>query len=497
MATLTQDTIKRLLRSSIIGAIAITGFAAPHAMLMADQNEATSDSPSFVSLGLGKGITVRLPRPAKNVFIADPNIANVNPVSNQLVYVFGKKDGETTIYAVDNNDRVIYSATIRVSNNVQQLQDLLRVAMPNSSIEVQPLNGMVFLTGAVASPKEIEEAGRLAQQLIGQGQTVINRLQTKTPVQVHLQVKFAEVNRDTLKTVGVNWNAVDTTNGFNFGLFRGRQFINPSQIGIPNGTPFILPGENATALFFSAKALGLNLVTSVDALEQVGLLSMLAEPTLTALSGEKAEFLAGGEFPIAVPQPSGGGITVQFKEYGVKLAFTPTVHSGNRISLKVAPEVSQLTSSGAVTLNNLTIPALTTRKADTTVELGSGQSFVIAGLLQNSVTNDVNQLPGIGSLPIIGRLFKSDRFRRQETELVIVVTPYLVNPVNPRDIKLPTDGLETPGDLERYLLGRTFKPRIAPNDRTLNALPASANQASGGTPSNSNAGLQPGLQFGN
>ncbi len=496
MATLTQATIKTLLRSTIISTIAVLGFAGPHQTLNANQSEITSDSPSFVSLGLGKGMTLRLPRPAKNVFIADPSIANVNPVSNQLVYVFGKKDGETTIYAVDNNDRVIYSATVRIANNVQQLQDLLRIAMPNSSIDVQPLNGMVFLTGAVASPKEIEEAGRLAQQLVGTGQTVINRLQTKTPVQVHLQVKFAEVNRDTLKTIGVNWNVADTTKGFNFGLFRGRNFINEAAIGQANRSPFILPSENATALFFQGKAFGLNLLTTVDALEQVGLLSMLAEPTLTALSGEKANFLAGGEFPIPIPQAT-GEISVQFKEYGVKLEFTPTVHSGNRISLQVKPEVSQLTNSGAVVLNNITIPALTTRRAETMVELGSGQSFVIAGLLQNSVTNDVNQLPGLGHLPVLGRLFKSDRFRRLETELIIVVTPYLVNPVNPRDIKLPTDGLETANDLERYLLGRSFKPRVAPNDRTLNALPSATSSPSTGASSSNNTEVQPGLQFGN
>jgi pilus assembly protein CpaC len=492
-----------LLRCTLLTAVAISStFAALSPAVAEEANDESVDSPSFVSVGLGKGMTLRLPRPAKNVFVADPSVANINPVSNQLVYLFGKKDGETTIYAVDNNDRVIYSATVRVANNLQQLSGMLKVAMPNATIDVKPVNGLIFLTGSVASPAEIEEAGRLAQQLVGKNQQIINKLTSKTPVQVMLQVKFAEVNRDTLKTFSTNANATDTTGGFGFGLFRGRKFLDQAVLSptAPGGglsQAFVLPGENATSLFGSGALMGLNILGSVDALEQVGLLSVLAEPTLTALSGEKASFLAGGEFPITVPQPN-GAISVEFKEYGVQLSFVPVVHSGNRISMKVSPEVSQLSASGAITLNNISIPALTTRKAETTVELGSGESFMIAGLLQNSVSNDVSRLPGIGNLPILGALFKSDRFRRQETELMIVVTPYIVKPVNSGDIKLPTDGFQAPSDLQRYLLGKTFSSGLNKSNTAQNAKSSGAMKAASvATTTDQSASVRPGLTFGN
>lgn len=491
--------VQALLRATVLTAIAFGTVAATMAPARAEEaGDDSADAPSFVSIGLGKGMTLRLPRPAKNVFVADPTVANINPVSNQLVYLFGKKDGETTIYAVDNNDRVIYSATIRVANNLQQLSGMLKVAMPNATIEVKPVNGLIFLTGSVASPAEIEEAGRLAQQLVGKNQQIINKLTSKTPVQVMLQVKFAEVNRDTLKTFSTNINATDVTGGFGFGLFRGRPFLDQATAATGGlSQAFVLPGENATSLFGSGAALGLNILGAVDALEQVGLLSVLAEPTLTALSGERASFLAGGEFPITVPQPN-GAISVEFKEYGVQLAFTPVVHSGNRISIKVSPEVSQLSASGAITLNNISIPALTTRRAETTVELGSGESFMIAGLLQNTVSNDVSRLPGLGNLPVIGALFKSDRFRRQETELMIVVTPYIVKPVNAGDIKLPTDGFQAPTDLQRYLLSKTFSSGLSKTNTTPNATSAAgAKSAVPSASTGQSAAVRPGLTFGN
>jgi pilus assembly protein CpaC len=468
---------------------------------LAQANDDSADAPSLVSIGVGKGMTLRLPRPAKNVFIADPNIANINPVSNQLVYLFGKKDGETTVYAVDNNDHVIYSATVRVANNLQQLSGMLKVAMPNATIDVKPLNGLIFLTGSVASPAEIEEAGLLAQQLVGKNQQIINKLTSKTPVQVMLQVKFAEVNRDTLKTLSTSLNATSKSGGFDFGVFRGRNFLDttalkPTAPGGGLSNAFIFPGENANSFFGAGALLGLNVLSAVDALEQVGLLSVLAEPTLTALSGEKASFLAGGEFPITVPQPN-GAISVEFKEYGVQLGFIPVVHSGNRISMKVKPEVSQLSASGAITLNNISIPALTTRRAETTIEMGSGESFMIAGLLQNTVSSDISRLPGIGNLPIIGALFKSDRFRRQETELMIVVTPYIVKPVNAGDITLPTDGFRAPTDLQRYLLGKTFSSGLSKPGTLQNAKAAKAATASNPAGMAQATPVRPGLTFGN
>jgi pilus assembly protein CpaC len=433
--------------------------------------EAESDSPSFISLNTGKGMAVRLPRAAKNVFVADPKIANVNPVSTRLVYVYGAGEGETTLYAVDTADKVIYSATVRVGNNISQLEQMLKLALPNANIDVKTLNGMVILSGAVGTPKDVEEAGRLTQQLVGDKQAVINRLTTQTPVQVMLQVKIAEVSRDTLKQIGVNWNATDPSSGFKLGLLGPRDFLQEAEFapllnaaGVPTGqllqtkpAQFILDTFGGYSLPFSGgKILGANIQGAIDALDREGLLSVLAEPSLTALSGEKASFLAGGEFPVPIPG-SDGRIAIQFKNYGVGLDFIPVVHSSNRISLNLKTEVSQLTQSGAVKLNNFTISALQTRKAETVVEIGSGQSFAIAGLLQNTMNSDITKLPGLGSLPVLGALFKSDRFRRQESELVIIVTPYLVKPMQSDQVRLPTDGLRAPDDISRYLLSRTFE----------------------------------------
>jgi pilus assembly protein CpaC len=417
------------------------------------------DAKSFLSVDLGKGLAVRLPRPAKNVFIANPEVADVNPVSNQLVYVFGKKDGETTLYAVDASDRVIFATTIRIGNNIAQLQQLLKLALPNASVEATLLNGLVVLSGYVSSPQEIEEVGRLTQRFVGSGQLVVNKLQTRTPLQVHLKVKFAEVSREVIKQLGINFEAVDTTSGFQFSFARGRDILTVGTGGAASTLNPLFDGS--TTFFAGGRLLGLDLLSAVDALEQEGLITVLAEPTLTAISGEKASFLAGGEFPIPIAEEN-GRLVIQFKEFGVGLEFIPIVHSSNRISLKVKPEVSQLTSAGAIRLSSVSVPGISTRRAETTVELGSGQSFVIAGLLQNSVSQDVSKLPGLGNLPILGALFKSDRFRRQETELVMVVTPYLVKPMQPDQVRLPTDGFRVANDFERFFLGQTFQAGFKP-----------------------------------
>ncbi len=471
--------------------------------------EAESEAPSFISLNTGKGMAVRLPRAAKNVFVADPKVANVNPVSTRLVYVYGAGDGETTLYAVDNADKVIYSATVRVGNNISQLGQMLKLALPNSNVDVKTLNGMVFLSGFVGSPKDVEEAGRLTQQLVGDKQVVVNRLITQTPVQVMLQVKIAEVSRDTLKQIGVNWNITDPSSGFKLGLLGTRDFLQPAEFtqifdkitGLPTGqffqnkaAKFLLSSFGGYSMPFSAgKILGANVEGAIDALDREGLLSILAEPSLTALSGEKASFLAGGEFPVPIPDDK-GNISVSFKKYGVGLDFIPVVHSSNRISLKLKTEVSQLTEAGGVKLTNITIPALQTRNAETVVEMGSGESFAIAGLLQNTMNTDDTKLPGLGNLPVIGALFKSNKFRRQETELVIIVTPYLVRPMQSDQVRLPTDGIRASNDLSRYLLAKNFEQGLYKQE-PLNGR--GKPQANSGSSEPSAAGsAKPGFNFG-
>jgi pilus assembly protein CpaC len=271
-------------------------------------------------------------------------------------------------------------------------------------------------------------------------------------LQVNLKVKIAEVNRSLLKQIGVNLFSSDPTSGFRFGIGQG----DGSATTGPNTSPFSVGAllTGGTTVGAAGKLFGLDLAGAIDLAEKDGLVSILAEPNLTALSGETASFLAGGEFPIPISQ-SLGAVTIEYKQYGVGLAFTPIVLADGRISMRVRPEVSELSNEGAVKLNDFLVPALTTRRAETTVELGSGQSFMIAGLLRNSNTNDINKAPFLGDLPILGALFRSTSYRRSETELVIIVTPYLVRPVS-HQLATPIDGYRAPTDVQRVIEGQTF-----------------------------------------
>lgn len=501
----------RKLLGLVGGALALPlAMLTPTAALNAQASATVRSADSELMIGVNKGKLLQLDRSATNVFIANPEVADVQVKSSRLIYVFGTGEGETTLYAVDSREQVIYAATVRVANNLDQIKAMLDTAMPSSNIAVRTLNGMIVLEGTVRSPEQVAEADFLVANFVGDTQTVVNKLKTATPVQVNLRVQIAEVSRDILKEVGFNYATRDRSGGFLFNVSRGRNFVDigdidisslptadasslfglaPGSVNLPldpstgsfvnpfrPGTSFDFLGaaQDSTALGFAGRLLGLDAAAGLDALAQEGLVTMLAEPNLTALSGETASFLAGGEFAIPSPQDD-GRVSIEFKEYGTSLAFTPTVLSGERISLKVRPEVSEISSVGSITVNGITVPGLTTRRAETAVELGSGQSFMIAGLLSNGTSQDVNKLPGLGDMPILGALFKSDRFRRQETELVIVVTPYLVKPVDAKDIRLPTDGYQAPSDMERWLLGRTFKPKappVAQNSGTAPAEPA-------------------------
>lgn len=450
---------------------------------------------SVTNLSTGKGTLVQLSTPMSDVFVADERIADVQVRSPTQLYIFGKAAGETTIYATSASGAVVFSSSVRVGTNISTVDSMLNVAMPDAQITVTPMNGMVLLTGTVAQPDDAAEAERMAQAFVGDQVRVISRLKTATPLQVNLQVRIAEVNREFAKQVGVNLLSRDTTTGFLFGIAQGRapgtitnaplpnfpsadasalfglpagsirlpfntttgQFItNPAATG---GTVYdfsnLAGPEGTTTLGFAGRLLGVDLLAAIDLAENDGLVTTLANPNLTALSGETASFLAGGEIPIPVSQTL-GSISIEYRQYGVSLAFTPTVLSDGRISMRVRPEVSSLTEVGAVTLNDFTVPAFLTRRAETTVELGSGQSFMIGGLLSNSENNSVDKAPFLGDLPVIGALFKSNAFRRSKSELMIVVTPYLVKPVSANQIALPTEGYRSPEDYERLFLNKSY-----------------------------------------
>lgn len=434
----TNRKLSRKLLGTAAAALIAAGFAGSASTPAVAQ--AVSQPAEDISLSVGTGRLVRLPGNMSDLFVANPGVADVQVRSANQIYIFAKGAGETTLYATNAAGKTLYSANVTVGANIGSIDQMLRLAMPQSNIEVTPMNGFVLLTGTVAAPADIEDAGRLTTAYLGAGTQVISRLKTATPLQVMLKVTIAEVSRSLTKNVGVNIQAI----GDNFGFVRGRDFISGDTITWPEGT---------SSLGLFGRALGLDIDAMVDLDENRGLITTLAEPTLVALSGETASFLAGGEIPIPVSNGLSGN-SIEFKQYGVSLAFSPTVLEDGRISMRVRPEVSEISAAGSVRTGGFEVPAITTRRTETTVELGSGQSFVIGGLLSNGGNNSVEKTPFLGSLPILGALFRSNGFRRNETELVIVVTPYLVRPVNAQQIALPTDGFRSASDPERLLADR-------------------------------------------
>lgn len=461
-----------------------------------------------IALSVGKGQLIAVPGKMADIFVANDQIADVQVKSQRQVYVFGKAGGETTVYASDSAGNVLWSANVRVGSNIDSVQQMLQLAMPDAKIAVSTMGtNTALLTGTIGAPEDAAEAERLVTAFLGEKTNVISRLKMATPLQVNLQVKFAEVSRSLVRALGTNLSTMDGSGGTQIGIGQGRTGWNPNfyvgpgqtlgmgkgpQVSIPDYTKMpnangvypektitgsgVLPITPGSTLAFAGKFLGLDLLGAFDLAERNGLVTTLSQPNLTALSGETADFLAGGEFPIPMSQGL-GSTSIEYKKFGVSLAYTPTVLANGRISLRVRPEVSELSTQGAVTLNGFQVPALTVRRAETTIELGSGQSFMIAGLMSNSAQNTIDKAPGVGDLPILGHLFRSTEFRKGQTELVIIVTPYLVNPVNAADIKLPTDGFSAPNAFEQLLgnmetNGKTGEGRPLPSAAPDRANPA-------------------------
>jgi pilus assembly protein CpaC len=424
-------------------------------------------SPIRLNLEVNKGALLKLPKPAATIFVADPGIADIQVKSARLIYITAKQPGETTLYALDAEDKVILNRRVAVNHNISRLQGSLRHLFPNSDIDIRSVDGAMVLNGSVATASDAEDARRIAARALGNEKNLINKLSVSEPNQVQLRVRIAEVSRTVLKQIGVNWESIGSFGSFVYGLATGTDFI-------PDGSRTITRSQQFDNFYAGYNTGSHDINALLDALDKEGLITVLAEPNLTAVSGETAEFLAGGEFPIIVPGAN-NRTTVSFKKFGVSLAFTPTLIGGATISLKVKPEVSQLTSVGAVVINGFSIPALSTRRAETTVELGSGQSFAIAGLMQNNIKRDIDRFPGLADVPVLGSLFRSDEFQREESELVIIVTPYVVRPVSSQMLVLPTDGLTPPTDTDRVLHSRLYRPTLGrrpsgPNGRGATGL---------------------------
>ena len=414
-----------------------------------------------IVLEAGKGTLIRLSQPAATVFIANPDIADVQVKSPLLIYVSAKSPGETVVYAVDANDHVLLNAPVRVDHDLSKVRQSLQALMPGENIGVTSVDKNLVLSGDVTTAARAEKARALAAAVAGdvKDTQVLNQLSVDTPNQVNLRVKIAEVNRTALKALGFNWsgswsNARLDHSTFNFST----QNAFTSQA---------ITNQNLFQYGFGVPGVG-SIQATLDALGSEGLITTLAEPNLTATSGQTASFLAGGEFPVPVAATSGTSgtptISIEFKQFGVALDFVPTIIDGNHISLRVRPEVSQLTTTGAVSVplsatSVVTIPALTVRRADTTVELASGQSFALAGLLQNTTEQDISKIPWLGDIPILGQLFRSNLFQHNETELVIIVTPYLVKPSNVA-LSAPTDGFILPHDAQTLATSDNYRQTL-------------------------------------
>ncbi len=391
--------MNRLLAHCIIAGLALAGAMLPAATpaTAAPKVVATSGTPLVIEVS--KGQLVQLEHPAATVFVADPDIADVQVKSPSLVYVFGKSGGETTLFAVGENDEVLVNMSVRVRYDVARVEEAIHKMAPRSAVSVESVDDSLVLEGTVYSAAEGDDIRRVAEKFIPDPKQLVNRMKVDAPNQINLRVRVAEISRDVVKTFGFNWDNLIGKGSFAFGLAQGPNFTRAGNLFNTRTLSSDLKTVNNN-LFGAERAGNADLNVLLDALDNQGLATVLAEPNLTAVSGEPASFLAGGEFPVPVASAINNGIntiTVEWKKFGVSLNFVATLVAGNRISLRVMPEVSQLSNNGAVNINNITLPALTTRRADSTVELSSGQSFAIAGLLQNNITQALDRFPWLAT----------------------------------------------------------------------------------------------------
>jgi pilus assembly protein CpaC len=391
-------------------------------------------SSSSATVALGNTQTLRTRTSYVDLVVGDPEIADAMPLTDRSFYVHGKKLGTTTVSAYDANKVLVGQIEIEVSYNTSRLGAELRRRLPGSNVHVSSINGRIMLSGSVTDAVALDRAVTIARQF---GTDVINTLTVSEPQQVLLEVRFIEVSRNAGKALGVQWDVVSKQIHFSTG----------PAMAATNNTPFASLLGHLLSGGTSADAL-------VQALESKGLARRLAEPNLVAMSGQTASFLAGGEFPFPVPG-SLGTVTVEFKKFGVGLSFTPLVLADRLISLKIEPEVSQIDTSATIQTPAGPVPSLVVRRASTTVELRDGQSFAIAGLLQGSLSDSSRQLPWIADVPVLGTLFRSAAFERNETELAIIVTPHLVEPAKPgQKLRTPADTTVAANEIDRFLLGK-------------------------------------------
>jgi pilus assembly protein CpaC len=406
----------------------------------------------FLALGVGKSVVIDLPRGIKDVLVADPKIANAVVRSAQRAYIIGAAVGQTNIVFFDADGQQIAAYDIAVKRDLNGVRAALKQALPNADIQIEGLGDGVMLLGSAATAIEAQQAGELAARLAGGAEKVVNSIAVRGRDQVMLKVTVAEVQRSIIKQLGIDLN--------------GTMSYGTAVVRFNNTNPFtansaaLVPGNNITGSFGSAPTVQ----ATLRAMESAGVVRTLAEPNLTAISGESATFISGGEFPIPTgvtcQTTTSGGIgqcvqTVSFKKFGISLNFTPVVLTEGRISLRVMTEVSEVSTENSLTggAGGTTIPSIKTRRAETTLEIPSGGAMAMAGLIQDQTKQAINGLPGLAQLPVLGTLFRSRDFVNNQTELMVLVTPYIVRAVAQKDLSRPDDGFASSSDPQADLLG--------------------------------------------
>ncbi len=447
-----RSSLVRILLLSAAAALTLSPVIAADPETEGAQPVASSPAKTrFLALGVGKSVIIDLPRDVKDVLVADPKIANAVVRSAQRAYIIGAAVGQTNVVFFDADGQQVAAYDIAVKRDLNGVRAALKQTLPG--IQIEGVGDGVILTGSVSSPIEAQQAGDLAARLVGGADKVVNSITVRGRDQVMLKVNVSEVRRDIVKQMGVDLSA-----NMNYGT---------AIVNFNNSTPFTafgrpLVADNGAAV--SAVAKGLPTVTAtLRAMESAGVARTLAEPNLTAISGNSATFIAGGEFPIPAgyscdPVTHVCTTQIQFKKFGISLNFTPVVLTEGRISLRVMTEVSELSTDNAITLNqggaSLTIPSITTRRAETTLEIPSGGSMAMAGLIQQKTKQAINGMPGVDQLPILGALFRSQDFVNNETELMVLVTPYVVRAVAQKELSRPDDGFAPAADSQSTLLAR-------------------------------------------
>jgi pilus assembly protein CpaC len=428
-------------------------------------------APQSLVLPIGKGAVIELDKDVRDVFAANPAIVDAVVRTPRRIFIMGRGAGVTNLILLDTNGARLGTLEIQVGPDVQQLTDQIAREMPSSRVKAEALNGTIVLNGTVSSAADASQAQTMAARVAGSAERVVNGLRIQQATQVMIQVRVAEMSRTIAKQFGINVTAAVGQTGDGTPIFAstGNQFsligkalsaISGARIGAVSNDFDAAVDCQALGLLFDCNPAPTNAQGVVRAMEQLGLVHTLAEPNLTAVSGEVARFLVGGEFPVPISRDRDGNIVVEFKPFGVALQFTPVVLDKGHISLQVSTEVSELTNTGAFTLEGvgglkgLTIPALAVRRAETTVELPSGGSLVIGGLLQQQTKQNIDGFPGLKDLPVLGGLFRSRDFQNSETELVVMITAYLVDPVTEARLARPDQGYVTPTDLETIVQGR-------------------------------------------